>query len=661
MNNQTKEKFFQKCVVLLRNGAVFFSTVLIMRGILSGAERFMERFGGYEPLYFLFLAGALILAAAFLFAGEILRPRTDADPASEVAGPLLLLLFVLLPLDGAPAVTILSVLTAGAALTRLPRFLPKCPRAVIMIGCAASGLPAAMFEFLEPVFILAAALLLLVLFPKKWRLPAVGLIVVMLAARMFLPVSLVGPIPGDENKKDPVPPPETLRALYNLTLLACTETASVPQEYQCVTENGDSIRSPARLALAILAENTGGQDPRQYVESDVLRRETLAAAASARTEDGSSGDTAPAPSAGNAPVGQKIQSTEPRIFLFDPGDPANFRQNYRCTESFFQRVKKTLPGDAVIGFLLPEKPGTLSASTLAAVRNTFPHTALFLFPRPMVLASSERALSSDPEELDRRALQGKVYEKLFSPYHILNLALPHFQEPVAVSSLLDAASRAKPNRTDRLMPFHDPASKTEKYFSALTGISLPLTGAVFALYFLLRYFTGWKRERKSVYRSLEAGFLFAGSAFFLAAPFLRFAEPDPSRWFTVCISVAALGTAWAFNYTKGPLSIKLIPRVVLPLLALAGILYFEPHEVWGLFFAAMLTGPAWKNAFVSAAIPLAEEKNERTVFPLSAVMLGAALAVLLLPPLFFVPDGMLAAACLLAVILATRRPALLPA
>lgn len=628
-----------------------------MRGIFSGVERFMERFGGYEPFYFLFLAGALILTAAFLFAGEI-RPRTDADPASEVVGPLMLLLFVLLPLDGSPVLAIPAVLTAGIALIRLPRFIPKCPRAVVMIGCAASGLPMVMFQFLEPVFILAAALFLLVLFPKKWRLPAVALIVVMLAARLLLPVSLVGPIP-DANRKDPVPPPETLRALYNLTLLACSETAAVPQDYQCVTEDGGSIRSPARLALAILAENTGGQDPKQYVESDVLRRETLSAA-SARPGGEAGSENTSSPSAGNAPAEQKIQAAEPRIFLFDPGKPTNFRQNYRCTESFFQRVKKTLPGDAVVGFLLPEKPAALAASTLSAVRNTFPHTALFLFPTPMVLASSERALSGDPEELDRRAVHGKVYEKLFSPYHILNLALPHFQEPVAVSSLLDAASRARPNRTDRLMPFHDPASKTEKYFSAAVGISLPLTGAIFALYFLLRYFTGWKRERKSVYRSLEAGFLFAGSAFFLSAPFLRFAEPDPTRWFSVCISVAALGTAWAFNYTKGPLSVKLIPRVVLPLVALAGILYFEPHEVWGLFFAAMLTGPAWKNAFASAAIPLAEEKGEHAVFPLSALMLGAALAMLLLPPLFFVPDGMLAAACLLAVILATRRPALLP-
>ena len=629
-----------------------------MRGILSGADRFVERFGGYEPLYFPFLAGALILAAAFLFAGEIL-PRTDADSASEVAGPLMLLLFVLLPPDGPPFLAVPAVLAAGVALVRLPRFFPKCPRAVIMIGCAASGLPGAMFQLLEPVFILAAVLFLLALFPGKWRIPAAALSAVMLAARLFLPVSLTGPVPA-ESKKPPVPPAETLQTLYNLTLLACSETSSVPREYLCMTEDGGRIRSPSRLALAVLAENTGGQDPGQYVEGDVLRREAVSPS-SARAGDGGSEKTS-APSAETAPAGQKISAAEPRIFLFDPGRPANFRQNYRCTENFFRRLKKTLPGDAVIGFLLPEKPVPYAASILSALRNTFPHTALFLFPTPMVLASTERALSSDPEELDRRAVQGKVYEKLFSPYHILNLALPHFQEPVAVSSLLDAASLAKPNRTDRLIPFRDPASKREKYLSSAIGLSLPLTGVIFALYVLFRYFTGWKRERKCVYRSLEAGFLFAGSAFFLAAPFLRFAEPDPARWFSVCVSVAALGMAWAFSYTKGPLSVKLIPRVILPLAALAGILYFEPHEVWGLFFAAMLTGPAWKNAFASAAAPLTEEKGESAVFPVSAVMLGAALAVLLLPPLFFVPYGMYAAAGLLAVILATRRPAaVLPA
>ena len=179
------------------------------------------------------------------------------------------------------------------------------------------------------------------------------------------------------------------------------------------------------------------------------------------------------------------------------------------------------------------------------------------------------------------------------------------------------------------------------------------------LYFLLRYFTGWKPRRKSVYRSLEAGFLFAGSAFFLAAPFFRFAEPDPARWFSVCVSVSALGTAWAFSYTKGPRSTKLIPRVILPLLSLAVLLFFEPHEVWSLFFAAMLSGPAWKNAFACAASPLTGETG-CAVYPVSAVALGAALALLLIPLLFFVPNGMYGGACLLAVILATRRPAVLP-
>lgn len=616
----------------------------------------MEHFGGYEPLYFLFLAGALTLSALFLFAGERLCPRRNADPSSEVLGPLTLLFFVLLPLDGAPVLTVLTILMAGIALIRFPRFFPKCPPASIMIGCAAAGLPAAMFQFLEPVFILVTALSLLVLFPRKWRIPAAGLTILTLAAQLFLPVSLMGPV-TDENKKDPIPPPETLRALYNLTLLACSETSSVPQQtYQCVTEDGGNIRSPVRLAAAVLAESTGGLDPKKYMESDVLRRETLSAS-SLHPEDGESGEAAASP--GKNANEKNISAAEPRIFLFDPGQPGNFRQNYRCTENFFRRVKKSLPGDAVIGFLLPEKPVPYAASTLAALRNTFPHTALFLFPTPMVLASAERALSGDPEELDRRAVQGKVYDKLFSPYHILNLALPHFQEPVAVSSLLDAASRAKPNRTDRLIPFHDPASEMERCFAAATGVSLPLTGAIFALYFLLRYFTGWKRERKSTCRSLESGFLFAGSAFFLAAPFFRFAEPDPARWFTVCVAVTALGTAWAFGYTKGPLSTKLIPRVILPLLALAGLLYFEPHEVWGLFFAAMLSGAAWKNAFVTAASPLTEE-NVHAVFPVSALMLGAALAMLLLPPLFFVPGGMYGTACILGAILITRRPAVLP-
>lgn len=628
-----------------------------MRGILTGATRFTERFGGYEPVYFLFLAGALILAAALLFTGEI-RHRTEAAPASELFGPLMLLLFFLLPVNGSPVLAIPAILTACLALIRIPHFLPKCPPAFIMIGCAAAGLPDALFQFVEPIFILAAALFLLVLFPRKWRIPAAVLSVFMLAGRLFLPVSLVGPA-SDGNARDSIPTPEKLRSLYNLTLLACSEASSVPQTYQCVTKDGGNIRSPERLALAVLAENTDGQNPRQYVEGDVLRRETLSAASSnpGDGEEEGSGNTAAAP--GKKSAEKNIAASEPRIFLYDPGQPANFRQNYLCTENFFQRLKASLPGDAIIGFLLPEKPDFYAASVLSAVRGTFSHTALFLFPTPMVLASSERPLSNDPEELDLRAVQGKVYEKLFSPYHILNLALPHFQDPVAVSSLLDAAARTKPNRTDRLIPFHDPALKKERYFSAAAGMALPLAGAVFMLYFLLRYFTGWKPRRKSVYRSLEAGFLFAGSAFFLAAPFFRFAEPDPARWFSVCVSVSALGTAWAFSYTKGPRSTKLIPRVILPLLSLAVLLFFEPHEVWSLFFAAMLSGPAWKNAFACAASPLTGETG-CAVYPVSAVALGAALALLLIPLLFFVPNGMYGGACLLAVILATRRPAVLP-
>lgn len=632
-----------------------------MRGIFTGAARFMEHFGGYEPFYFLFLAGALFLTAAFLFAGEIICSRRAASPAPEILGPLMLLLFILLPLHGSPVLTAAAVLAAGIALIRFPLFFPKCPPAVIMIGCAASGLPAALFEFLEPVSILAAALFLLVLFPGKWKISAAVLMILLLTAGLFLPVSLVGPVPDSGNKKSPVPPPETLRALSSLTLLACSEAASVPTTaYLCMTEDGGSIRSPVNLALAVLAENTGGQDPGKYMESDVLRSEMLAAAARRRAGNEEETGNAAVP-AGNSAAEKNMSAAEPRIFLFDPGRPVNFRQNYRCTENFFRRLKKSLPGDAIIGFLLPETPRPYAASVLSALRNTFPHTALFLFPSPMVLASSERALSVDPEELDRRAVQGKVYDKLFSPYHILNLALPHFQDPVAVSSLLDAGSRAKPNRTDRLIPFRDPPSETEKRFSAAVDLSLPLTGAVFALYFLLRYFTGWKRERKRACRSLEAGFLFAGSAFFVAAPFLRFAEPDPARWFTVCISVTALGAAWAFGYAKGPLSVKVIPRILLPILALAGLLYFQPHEVWGLFFAAMLMGPAWKNAFACAASPLPDGENGTcTVFPVSALMLGAALALLLIPPLFFVPYGMYGAAGLLAAILLTRRPAVVP-
>ena len=628
-----------------------------MHGILAGADRCVEYFGGYEPLYFPFLAGVLILAAAFLFAGEI-RPRTEPGASTEVLGPLMLLLFILLPVDGRPALTILAVLTACAALFLIPRFYPKCPPAAIMIGCAAAGLPAAMFQLVEPIIILAAALFQLVLFPRKWRIPAAVLTGVMLAARLFLPVSLVGST-LDGGRKETAPSPETLRALSNLTLLACSEAASVPAEtYQCITEHGGSIRSPGNLALAVLKDNMGEQNLKQYVESDVLRRETLSSLSS-RLGIRESGNDGAVSSPEKNTADQNMTAPEPRIFLFDPGRPKNLRQNYRCTENFFRRLKEKLPGDAIIGFLLPEEPIPYTASILSALRSTFPHTALFLFPTPMVLASPERALSVDPEELDRRAVQGKVYDKLFSPYHILNLALPHFQEPVAVSSLLDAASRATPNRTDRLIPLHDPASKMERYFSAAVGISLPLTGVLFVLYFLLRYFTGWKPKRKIAYRSLEAGFLFAGSAFFLAAPFLRYAEPDPARWFTVCVSVAALGTAWAFGYVKGPLSVKLIPRVILPLLSLALFLYFEPHEVWGLFLAAMLTGPAWKNAFACAASPLTGG-NGSAVFPLSAVMLGAALALLLIPPLFFVSGGMYAAACLLAAILITRRPAAVP-
>lgn len=612
----------------------------------------MEQYGGgYEPFFFLFLAGFLILAAALLFTGEGTPPADDRQ--TDPVGALFLLLFVLLPADGSLIVTGLSLLTAGAALIRFPHLFRGVPPSAVMAGCAGAGIPVALFQPAELFILILSALFILSLFPRKLRIPAALFAALMLGARLFLPVFPAGDGATGENAQRRIPDSETLQSLYNLTLLACSEAGEVPQSYQCVTKEGGTISSPGRLSLAVLVENTGGQDPKQFLESDVLRRETLSGTSHA-------GENVKPASLSSSDTGKSSEETisadEFCIFLYDPGRPVNFRTNYRCTENYFQRIKESLPGNAITGFLLPEKPEGCAASTLSALRNTFPNTALFLFPRPMVLASAERALAPDPEELDRRAVQGHVYEKLFTPYHILNLALPHFQDPVAVSSLLDAASRAKPNRTDRLTMFQEPAAKKELYFAEAVKYALPLTGIVFLLYAVLRYFTSWKPVRKCGFRAAEAGFLFAGSAFLLAVPFLRSVEPDPVKWFPVCLSVTALGTAWAFSYAKGPRSTKLIPRVILPLLSLAVLVYFEPHEVWSLFFAAMFLGAAWKNAFAGAVVSPGE-KTENCTFRVSAVILGCALALLLFPPLFFVPYGLYAGAALLAVILITRYPA----
>ena len=646
---KSHEEFFQKCAVLFRNGAVFFSTALIVRSLIAVSSRFTEQYGdGYEPLFFLFLAGFLVLAAALCFMGEV---RTTEDAKPDPVGALFLLLFVLLPGDGPVLVTGLSLLTAGIALIRIPRLFRDVPPSAVMAGCAGAGIPGALFQPAELFILLLTVLFLLSLFPRKLRIPAALFASLMLAVRLFLPVFPAGESTSGEDGQKKIPDSETLQYLYHLTLLACSEAGEVPQTYQCVTKEGGTIGSPGRLSLAVLVENTGGQDPKQFLESDVLRRETLSGT--------SHEESASAPSSNGETSSDKNVAADPGcVFLYDPGRPVNFRTNYRCTENYFQRIKESLPGNAIAGFLLPEGPGTCAAETLSALRNTCPNTALFFFPKPMVLASAERPLSRDPEELDRRAVQGHVYEKLFTPYHILSLALPHFQDPVAVSSLLDAASRAKPNRTDRLISFREPAAKKEIWFAEAVKYALPLTGIVFLLYAVLRYFTSWKPVRKSSFRAAEAGFLFAGSAFFLAVPFLRSVEPDPSKWFPVCLSVTALGTAWAFSYTKGPRSTKLIPRVILPLLSLAGLVFFEPHEVWSLFFAAIFMGTAWKNALADAATPLTNGPAESgAVFPLSAVVLGSAAALLLLPPLFFTPGGLYGGAALLAAILVTRHPA----
>ena len=611
----------------------------------------MERCGhGYEPFFFLFLSAALAAAALLLSLGESARtplPDNNGSPADFI-GASFLLLFTLIPADVSPLFTALSILTAAAALIRLPRLFRGCPPAAVLAGSAAAGIPGVLFQPAEPFILLLASAALLSLFPRKFRLPAAFLACLLLAVRMFLPVLPAEPEKGEMVFSGRTPDPETLRALHHLTLLACAEAGNVPQTFQCVTEDGGQISSPGRLSLAVLEENTGGQSPKQYIETDVLRYETLTnELKTPKKPDVSPSESSP----GN------VTDSPLRIFLFDPGHPANFRSNFRCTENFFQRVKESLPGDAIIGFFLPENAESWTASTLSALRNTFPHTAFFLFPRPMVLASSERPLTQDPEELDQRAVRGQVYEKLFSPYHILNLALPHFQDPVAVSSVLDAASRAKPNRTDRLIFFREPAPQRELLFSRAVRMCLPAAGAVLLLYLILRYLTGWKPERKCFFRGTEAGFLFAGSAFFLAVPFFRSVEPDPVKWFPVCISVTALGATWAFTYATGKRSTGPLPRVILPLTALGFLFYIAPYTVWGLFFAAMFMGAAWKNAFVIAAMPLAGQPAENAVSRCSAIVFGCAAALFLSPLLFFAQGGIGALALLLAAILATRRPA----
>ena len=650
------EEFFQKCAVLLRNGAVFFSTAYIVRGLIDAASRLMERFGeGYEPFFFLFLSVLLILSAALLFPGES-GPASD-EQKTDPAGAAFLLLFISLPADGLTFV-VLRALLAAAALTRLPRLFRGTSPAAVMAGCAGAGIPAVLFQPAEPFVLVSALLFLLIFFPRKLRIPAILLAGLILTTRVLLPFP-AEEVPSGEEKTAKGPDSETIQLLHRLTLLACAEAGDVPQAYQCITMDGGSFGSPGRLSLAALAENAGDQTPKQFLESDVLRRETLSMMPQSR-EDETHPTSPVSSSAGETSSDGAISARSPSIFLFDPGRPVNFRTHFRCTENYFRRLKASLPEDAIVGFLLPEKPDPYAAATLSAVRETFPHTVLFLFPAPMVLASSERVLSGDPEELDRRAVRGQIYEKLFSPYHILNLALPHFQEPVAVSSLLDAAVRSEPNRTDRLISFGDPASKKEVWFAGMVKISLPLTAGLFLLYVVLRYFIGWKPTRKSAFRAAEAGFLFTGSAFFLASPFLRSIEPDPAKWFPVCLSVVALGSAWAFSYAKGKRSTNWVPRVVLPLIALACVLFFEPVTVWGLFFAALFMGAAWKNALESAVTPLTgpgTTEENTPVLHVSIILSGCALALLLVPPLFFVPHGLCCGAAILAVILVTRRPA----
>ncbi|MBR2425226.1 MAG: hypothetical protein IKB16_00650 [Lentisphaeria bacterium] len=176
---------------------------------------------------------------------------------------------------------------------------------------------------------------------------------------------------------------------------------------------------------------------------------------------------------------------------------------------WLQKLKKTMAKNGILAVQLPREQEQ-AVSVLASVKKVFKNTVIIRWSDIYVFAS-DRALTDDPEVLDRNAVSAGIYKYMFAPYRILLFALPYFADQEQNDRLMRMAESASPCSLHKL-----PRIKTgnsvlltllEKVFAVTVSWSGWLFCILLPVYWCSRYWHAGIPGAKLSFQSFETGFL----------------------------------------------------------------------------------------------------------------------------------------------------------
>lgn len=584
--------------------------------------------GGDERLFF---AVSSVLLLFFSACDGILSARREKNGPPFFLPAALLCGLLSVNARGLPGIWQTSLMTAcalllPACLMQLKRFCPKADIRFLTGGLAAGAVLAAFCpDSPYPALLLLPGLAPAVAGQTPRRLiPSVFLgVLVLLPAVLFRHEQ-----PGPEPLFPPrtaAPPPE-VRAVYNALMTTCAEYSAIPDSIRIIG-TGKTDVSLDSISREVLRDSTVSGDLRTYFAGDVFRT-----AQGTRPDEKQSGKDAGKKQAEAAQI--------PQVVLIAASHPENFQGNFWYTEECFRQIGKILAPGGILAVLLPDSFSSESSlSVCAALKQCFPHVIRMHTPGMLLLASDTARLTTDPDELNERAIASGLYIKMLAPFHLLDLTLPLYQTPEEDAAFLKEAETAVPNRADA------PRTLIRSFASWRSPALLPVPAVLLLLYLALRYFSGWKPERKRRFRMFEAGLYFAGIVFYCC--FLRVFAPAQNLFrdfaFTGLLPLL-LGAALSRAGKPGVFSRILLPGVLIAVCV--AFLPQTPRALIILMSAAAGFPMAYELKRAAAPVP---DQNSHAMF-----FAGAGAAALLFPPLFLLSGGIYLTAGLLLLLLAMR-------
>jgi spermidine synthase len=141
------------------------------------------------------------------------------------------------------------------------------------------------------------------------------------------------------------------------------------------------------------------------------------------------------------------------VVILASGDPDTAAASRLLTESFFERIKKSLKSDGVLSFgvfqpgnAIGPEAAKLLGTVRATVGNVFDHLVVLPFDKFYFIASpSEGMLTDDPEQLKDRLVERAIVAPVLEGQHIASIFPERIQ---SMRKVIDMAAKRAPMNTE---------------------------------------------------------------------------------------------------------------------------------------------------------------------------------------------------------------------